>query len=216
MVSHYPGAVGIPLFSYLYHEYAIGYGGDSASLSARNDRWLVRSHAMNLVTGRTPGAAIWSSTASIFNVHPDQIAVIHNHCQLLKTRAEEFLMLGKMLHPLELAVPDLVMQVPVQKAGTWEQEDVPTPAILTSSWQSSQGRIGHLFLNISETIQPLQVNLDTRIASDGRFYDAEIYRSTQDASFKPLWQEVQLPAGFAAELTPLEVVFVELRSHDGP
>ena len=90
------------------------------------------------------------------------------------------LMLGKMLHPLELAVPDLVMQVPVQKAGTWEQEDVPTPAILTSSWQSSQGRIGHLFLNISETIQPLQVDLDTRIASDGRFYDAEIYRSTQD------------------------------------
>ncbi len=83
----YPGAVGIPLFAYLYHEYAIGYGGDSASLSERNDRWLVRSHAMNLVTGRTPGAAIWSSTASASAAHPDQIAVIRNHCQLLKTRA---------------------------------------------------------------------------------------------------------------------------------
>ena len=57
----YPGAIGIPLFSYLYHEFAVGYGGDSAGLSRDNSRWNVRCHAMNLVAGRTPGGAIWSA-----------------------------------------------------------------------------------------------------------------------------------------------------------
>ena len=71
------------------------------------------------------------------------------------------------------------MHIPVQKAGQWELQDVPTPAILTSSWQSSNGRVGHLFVNISETTQPLHVSLDTRTVADGGRYDAEIYRSTQ-------------------------------------
>ena len=147
----YPGAVGIPLFSYLYHEYANGYGGDSAGLSKQNERWNVRCHAMNLVAGRTPGGSIWSSQQSMFEAHPDQIAVIRNHCRLLKTRAKEFLMLGKMLHPCELTVPALPIGIAVQKDGKWEKEDLLTPAILTSSWQSPAGKTGHLFVNIAET-----------------------------------------------------------------
>ncbi len=63
----YPGAIGIPLFSYLYHEFAEGYGGDSASLSKDNSRWNVRSHAMNLVAGRTPGGSIWSAHQNMYN-----------------------------------------------------------------------------------------------------------------------------------------------------
>ncbi|MCX6898664.1 MAG: DUF6259 domain-containing protein [Verrucomicrobia bacterium] len=206
-----PGAVGIPLFSYLYHEFASGYGGDSASLSKENSRWNVRCHAMNLIAGRTPGGSIWSSHQSMFEAHPDQIAMIRNHCRLLKTRAKEFLMLGKMLHPYELAVPKLVIGVPAQRGGKWVREDLPTPAILTSSWQSPSGRIGHLFVNISETRQPLKVSLDTRNAPAAKSCDAEIYRSTACKSFTPLWQNVQAPKEFAAELEPMEAVFIELR-----
>ena len=40
----YPGAVGIPLFDYLYHEFAIGYGGDSAGLSKDNMGFLRSTH----------------------------------------------------------------------------------------------------------------------------------------------------------------------------
>ena len=119
---------------------------------------------MNLVAGRTPGGAIWSSHQSMFEAHPDQIAMIRNHCRLLKTRAKEFLMLGKMLHPYELDVPKLSIGVAVQKGSTWEKEDLPTPAILTSSWQSPSGKIGHLFVNIAEKRQMLTVALDTRNA----------------------------------------------------
>ncbi len=206
----YPGATGIPLFSYLYHEFASGYGGDSASLSKDNSRWNVRCHAMNLVAGRTPGGAIWSSHQNMFDAHPDQIAMIRNHCRLLKTRAKDFLMLGTMLHPYELAVPQVAIGIPVQKDGRWVHEDVPTPAILTSSWQSPDGRVGHLFLNIAETRQPLKVNLDASNAPARPSYDAQIYRSTQGETFRPLWQNQHVPHEFAAELEPLEVVFVDL------
>jgi hypothetical protein len=207
----YPGAVGIPLFSYLYHEYAAGYGGDSAGLSKHNDRWLVRCHAMNLVAGRTPGAAIWSSHQNMFEAHPDQIAMLRNHSRLLRTPAQELLMLGTMLHPYELAVPKLAVGVSVQHGGKWVKEDLPTPAILTSSWQSSAGKIGHLFVNIAEDKQTLRVSVDTRNTPGGKAYDVELYRSTAGASFRPLWQRVQVPKEFVAELAPGEIVFLSLQ-----
>jgi len=206
----YPGASGIPLFSYLYHEFAAGYGGDSAGLSKKNSRWNVRCHAMNLIAGRTPGGAIWSAHQNIFDAHPDQIAMIRKHCPLLKTGAKDFLMLGTMLHPYEPAVPQVAIGIPVQRDGKWVREDVATPAILTSSWQSPDGRIGHLFVNIAETRQPLEVNLDTRNAPAEESCDARIYRSTQGETFRPLWQNQHVPQEFTAELEPMEVVFVEL------
>ncbi len=208
----YPGAAGIPLFSYLYHEYAIGYGGDSAGLSAANSRWNVCCHALNLVAGRTPGGAVWSSPQSMFDAHPDQIAMIRNHCRLLKTPAADFLMLGKMLHPYELTVPRADVAISVNRGAEWVKESVPTPAILTSSWQLPDGRIGHLFVNIAETPQPLDVNLDTRNAPAGSSYDAQVWRSTEDKAFQPLWRGRCLPVSYTVELKPGEVVFVELRS----
>jgi hypothetical protein len=151
----------------------------------------------------------------MFDAHPDQIAMIRNHCRLLKTRAKECLMLGKMLHPFELAAPTVTIGVPAQRDGKWVREDLPTPAILTSSWQSPSGRIGHLFVNIAETRQPLKVNLDTRNAPAAKSYAAEIWRSTAGESFKLLWQNVQVPKEFAAELEPTEAVFIELRKDQG-
>lgn len=208
-----PGAVGIPLFSYLYHEYAIGYGGDSAGLSSHDSRWLIRAHAMNLVTGRTPGGAIWSSHRSMFDAHPDQVSLIRSHCRLLKTRARDFLMLGRMLHPYELDVPKLAIRAPGRsgKAG-----EVATPAVLTSSWRSPAGAIGHLFVNISKATQPIKVALDARNAPAPKVCDAAIYRSTAGGSFKPLRRSAPPGQQLDAELAPLEVVFVELRAAGGP
>jgi hypothetical protein len=115
-----------------------------------------------------------------------------------------------MLHPYELAVPQVAIGIPVQRDGKWVREDLPTPFILTSSWQSPDGRIGHLFVNIAETGQPLKVNLDTRNAPAEKSYDARIHRSTQGETFRPLWQNRNVPQDFTAKLESLEVVFVEL------
>ncbi len=123
-------------------------------------------------------------------------------------------MTGTMLHPCELDVPRLRIDIPVERAGKGVRESLPTPAILTSSWRSPGGRVGHLFVNISESTQPLKVGLDTRSTPCGTSYDADIYRSTEGDSFQPLWHTVKLPKAFSAELAPLEVVFVELRAGD--
>ncbi|MDD4266843.1 MAG: DUF6259 domain-containing protein [Pirellulales bacterium] len=204
----YPGAVGIPLFSYLYHEFAVGYGGDSAGLSAGDSRWNVRCHAMNLAAGRTPGGAVWSAPQNMLDAHPDQIAMIRSHCRLLKTRAKDFLMLGTMLHPYELTVPQVEVAISVRRGDQWVSESMPTPAILTSSWQSPDERIGHLFVNVAETPQPLSVDLDTRNAPAGASYDGQVWRSTDDGGFRPLWHGQRLPMDFSTELKPGEVVFV--------
>ena len=206
----YPGAVGIPLFSYLYHEFALGYGGDSAGLSPANSRWNVRCHAMNLIAGRTPGGSVWSSPQNAIDAHPDQIAMIRSHCRLLKTRAKDFLMLGTMLHPLDLTASQIEVAVSVRRADQWVKEPVPTPAILTSSWQSPDGRIGHLFVNVAETAQPLKVDLDTRNSPLGVSYDAELWRSGDDVGFQPLWHGQRLPKSVSTELKPGEVAFIEL------
>ena len=206
----YPGAVGIPLFSYLYHAFAIGYGGDSAGLSPGDSRWNVRCHAMNLVAGRTPGGAVWSAPQNMLDAHPDQIAMIRSHCRLLKTRAKDFLMLGTMLHPYELTAPQVEVAISVRRGDEWVREPVPTPAILTSSWQSPDERIGHLFVNVAETPQPLNVDLDTRNTPVGASYDGQVWQSSDDDGFRPLWHGQRLPMNFSTELKPGEVVFVEL------
>ncbi len=206
----YPGAVGIPLFSYLYHEYAIGYGGDSAGVSKANDRRLLRAHAINLVTGRTPGVAIWSAHQAVSEAHPDQIQLLRSHCRLLKTRAKDFLMLGRMLHPYELDVPRLTFNFSTHDRQSPPQP-VEDPAVLTSSWQSPSGGVGHLFVNLSETKQPLKVSLDTRNAPGWPSADVEVSTSQDGSALRPLWKAVRLPKEYSRELQPLEVVFVELR-----
>lgn len=206
----YSGAVGIPLFSYLYHEYAIGYGGDSAPLTPHDNRVAVRAHAMNLVAGRTPGGSVWSNQAAMFNAHRDQVAMLRAHSRLLRTRAGELLMLGRMLHPLELDATNLSLGIPVRVGDKWETQELVTPAVLTSSWQSPTGAIGHLFVNISDVAQPVKVDLDARNVASPALCNAAICRPQSNDGFQPLWKEVSVPKEFAIELAPLEVVFVEL------
>ena len=211
----YRGAVGIPLFCYLYHEYAIGYGGDSAGLSAHNSRHNVRAHAINLVTGRTPGGAIWSSQQSARDAHPDQITVLHNHCRLLKTRAGQFLMLGKMLHPLELDVPKITLHWGTGRGQGDKANVTEDPAVLTSSWQSPSGAVGHVLVNISEKPQAVSFPLDTRNAPGWPSCDVSLYSSREAAGLHPLWKQTELPRQFSRELQPLEVVFVEISQAAG-
>jgi hypothetical protein len=202
-----PGSVAIPLFSYLYHEYAMGYGGDSAGLSRNKNPWLVRCHAMNLVAGRTPGAAVWGQQPSALDAHADQVAMLRTHSRLLATRARDFLILGKMLHPWELDVP----QIRYTLHSDGAKHEIERPAVLTSSWQAPDGRVGHLFVNVSDARQPLNVPLDARNAPAPARCRVEIYRSTSGAGFARLGDNLALPHPWTTELAPLEAVFVEIR-----
>lgn len=203
----YPGAAAIPLFSYLYHEYAIGYGGDSAGLSRGKNPWLVRCHAMNLATGRTPGAAVWSSHQNALDAHPDQTAMLRNHCRLLRSRAGEYLLLGTMLHPYELDVP--MLRYDLDADG--KKYELERPAVLTSSWLSPAGHVGHVFVNVSDVKQTVAVGLDTRNVAPPDRCDADIYRSSSVRDFEQLQRNAASPLAFRSELAPGEVVFIEIR-----
>ena len=205
-----PGAVGSPLFSYLYHEYAIGYGGDSARIGKHDDPWMVRMHAVNMVTGRTPGVAVWSYPQQLFESHPDPLAVIRHHCELLKTSAKDCLMLGRMLHPYELDVPPLTYKIWTGKGKNRKRCEFVDKTVLTSSWQAPDGAIGHLFVNISREKQTVRVPIGTRNAPSLDSADVRVY-SSSTSKFAPLWQGVTLPKEWVRGLEPLEVVFVELR-----
>ncbi|MDX9980529.1 MAG: DUF6259 domain-containing protein [Lentisphaeria bacterium] len=206
-----PGVVGIPLFTYLYHEYAIGYGGDNAQIGPRNEVWNTRCHAVNLVSGKTPGVSVWSSPSQLFESHPAPLAMIRHHCQLFKTRAVEHLMLGTMLHPLVPEVPMQNYRVWTTTGGTGRAEDFAEPAILTSSWQAPDGSIGHLFVNPTMVPQNLNVEIDTRNRPAAGPCNVAVYTS-ETAAFAPLWQQVRLPQPYTAELPPQGVVFLLVES----
>ena len=206
-----PGARSIPLFTYLYHEYAIAYGGEGPGASAKKNPVTVRDMAVNLVTGKTPAVSVWSNQKAMAEAHEDQIRMLRNHMALLKTEAQRFLVLGRMLHPLDVAVPALTLNMPVNRSGAWKAEPFMEPSVLTSSWQSPEGLVGHCFVNISERKQTLSLSLDTRGAADWAKADIHVYRGSPMAG-SALCRSAALPYPLTLEVEPLEAAFFVLRS----
>jgi hypothetical protein len=208
----YRGAVGIPLFSYLYHDYAVCYGGDSVNIGPGGIPivpWWVRHHAVNLVTGTTPGAATWFYPEQLAHADPRIIALLREHRRLLEAGAEPYLMEGRMLHPFEIDSPMLTYSG--ADRGTPGQPDFQESAILTSSWQAADGTVGHLFVNLALVSQPLGVDLDTRNAPGFDPCDVSAYRSQSGGRLEPLWESVTLPQLFSTTIGPDEIVFLQVR-----
>jgi hypothetical protein len=207
-----PGAVGIALFSYLYHEYAIGYGGDSCPISTRKDPWNTRCHAVNLITGRTPGISVWGSQSVVENCDPDPLTIVREHTHLLQRGGKDFLMLGKMLHPLVLKVPDYTYKISVQDSKGWHQEPFTEQAVLTSSWESADGRIAHVFVNPTPEAQALVVNLPTDLPRRGSASTVQLYSSADGEQFGDVPFTKGQPYRLERQIAPLEVLCVVLRS----
>jgi len=207
-----PGARGIPLFSYLYHEYIICYGGEGVSVSKDKSQKLVRDHAVNLVTGKTPGVSVWGNQKAIFEIHTDQLAMLRNHSRLLKTEAQKFLMLGKMLHPLDFNVPSVDLRIARRGArDRREPEPFLQNAVLTSSWQSPEGLTGHCLVNITDEKQQVDLQLDTRNAPGWPKADIDLYRAGNYQECENLFKGTTLPKNYLMELAPLEAVFIVMR-----
>lgn len=205
-----PGAHSIPLFTYLYHEYAIAYGGEGPGASATKNPATVRDLAVNLVTGKTPAVSVWSSQKVMSEAHADQIKMLRNHMGLLKTEAQHFLILGRMLHPLVFTVPSIELKIAAKSAKGWHSEPFAERAVLTSSWQSPEGTVGHCFVNITDQKQTLNLALDARGADDWAKADMDLY-AAESATCQSLYRRVALPQQHTLELGPLDAVFIVVR-----
>jgi len=136
--------------------------------------------------------------------------MLRNHMTLLKTEAQRFLMWGRMLHSLEFDVPMVTFQIPAQRGEKWVNEPFVERAVLTSSWQSPEGDIGHCLVNITDTNQTVRLQLDTRNAPARAKADVALYRAGS-AACQPLFRGVALPLSYTVELEPLEAAFFVLR-----
>jgi hypothetical protein len=139
---------------------------------------------VNLVTGKTPGAATWMFPDQLFNSDPRPIRMIRNHRRLLAAGAGRYLMEGRMLHPFQLSSPVLSYALTHYDSGKPEPFQFTESAVLTSSWQ----------------------------APGAGLCDVSLYRSEADVQFHPIWKAVTLPKRFSIMLEPDEVLFLELRS----
>lgn len=202
-----PNQRGIPLFTYLYHEYAIAYG-DGTRIGPHDEAWNTRCQAVNLVTGKSPGIAVWSGPGLVATSHPAPLAMARNHCRLLKTEAGRFLMLGAMLHPYELSVPEITYCLQTRQGP----KNFSEPSVLTSSWRVPDGSVGHLFVNLAENPQTISLDLDGRGTQPPGKYMVRTYHSAADNGFTDLWRNADLPRPFSATLPSRELVFVEIQA----
>ena len=208
-----PGARGIPLFTYLYHEYAIAYGGEGPGVSASPNPNTVRAFAVNLVSGKTPAVSVWSNQKAMAEAQADQIEMLANHVSLLQTEAQRFLILGRMLHPLVFDAPEITLKIPAKRNGAWKTEPFVERAVLTSSWQSPEGIVGHCFVNITTQKVSVAAAFDARAAVDWGAADADLYRADGAGTpvRQPLFRGAALPHRCGLEIAPLEAAFVVMR-----
>jgi hypothetical protein len=199
-----PGARGIPLFTYLYHEYAITYGGEGPHAGPSKSPTINRELAVNLVTGKTPAVSVWNNQKAMAKAHPDQIRMLRNHQGLLATEAKQYLMLGRMLHPLAFAAETVSLKIGKSPTPFIEQ------AVMTSSWQSPDGNVGHCFVNITDKPQRVSLSLDARGAAAWPKADIDLIRA-DPTTRDPLTRGAKLPHAYALELAPLEAAFIVLR-----
>ena len=201
-----PGLRRVPLFTYLYHEYVLGYGGDSAGVSANPSDAYVLQQALNLVCGKTPGIAVWGSLVEPSEIHPDQLRMLKAHTNLLHTAAREYLLMGRMIHPLRFDAPTVAVKV-------WEKATNKTfamefPGVLHSGWALPNGNRGYVFANISHS----EATVNTEVpetGEGGRPVTITAY-STDKGPLAPLAANEPLPKKISFTLKPQEAFFVEI------
>jgi hypothetical protein len=159
------GSYGVPLFSYLYHEYALGYGGDSAPLLTADDpsvpgfspdnvRVAVYDQAMNLITGRMPAAARWAGAVPFEKADPTLRTFMKDAAALLRSDAGRYVLLGRII--------DLEKQDPMQQAMSFQTSggtlEFQAEKVLARGFELKDGTVGLLYINVTETNLTARLN----------------------------------------------------------
>jgi hypothetical protein len=148
----------VPLYAYLYHEYINNFMGNQNptqmvfDFERSPDNLLYRlAYAFNAgdmttVVIRDDGQITWSWGAdwSIPLPNQDHITAFIRESNAWRTgAAKSFLYCGKMLKPFP------VMFAPEQQLRMLDGRELVVPYVLTSRWQSADGRLGQMVINYS-------------------------------------------------------------------
>jgi hypothetical protein len=196
------GAVSVPLFSYLYHDYIVGYAGwCDQGFSPIADVRIGLARAF--LFGMQPGVRIGRDP---FPPEPDAsstaVRILRDVAHLMERKAE-YLLLGRMLPAPNvegappLAVPD------------WAKERRPLPvewpAVQATAWRSAAGNVCYAIANLTD--QPQSVVLTAEANGMGT-QPVRIARIDPDGRAL-LRESAALPAAVALELLPWAICCVE-------
>lgn len=152
------GVRGVPLFTYVYHDYLLGYGGDSAGISDRPSAQNIYSAAANLINGKIPAAAVWTRYLDPARVERAQLELLAESGALFRGPARDFLLFGERLPTPARAGPEVTVPVWIQAAN--KSEPYRFPSVLESAWRLPDGRTGRVLVNIGTS--PVEVGWPAR------------------------------------------------------
>lgn len=150
--SSTPGC--IPLAQYLYHDRIPAIFGWVTA----NSRGIWELAAM-LVYGQIPSLAFWNSTAQPPDgMAPDGLALLQDYYGAMQTHARDFLLLGRMRHPL---IPDTPMVkkdlAPTKGRKHGNPQTISFPLIIQSAWDDGRGNVGLFAVNTGRQEASVQV-----------------------------------------------------------
>jgi hypothetical protein len=142
LVFHRPYMIGtVPLFDYLYHEYALCYGGDVRIGLCHPESALIK-HAYCFAFGLQNLVGVGEPEYD-FEVNPGYpvLTLLRNICQAQRTFANEYAVFGQMQRPTALEVRKDTIDL-YRYPGT-----VEIPRVVHAVWRSPGGKTGYLLVN---------------------------------------------------------------------
>jgi hypothetical protein len=187
-----------PLYSFLYHEYANGFGG--CFTNRVNDEGLRLSVARALVAGyivnytlRDKGQIEYDWDQSWTRAVPDQAAIIDWTKRITNFRAEiarDYLVYGHMLRPWT------VRGVTERDFG-WGKERL----VQSATWQAQDGRTGVVLANYANLPESPRVELEGRGTK----------RLTMNLDGQKTERDVELPNAIDVQMQPRSLCLIELK-----
>lgn len=147
-----PMAEAVPLFMYLYHDYLAGW---ASHVPAWWDGHPHRSIAKAFAAGCMPGMLHGHLYSPRIRWAPSCREMFMKCCRLYRDGGVPFLLYGRMLNPLPIAVPTKVIQVRRKKKKA--KQPLSVPAFYHSVWQAPDGRRAVAFFNPEETAHTVRL-----------------------------------------------------------
>ena len=204
--------VGVPVYNYLYHEYALGDGGDYETGVCHPEQELIKI-AKCLTDGISFAACIGKSEFDLAMepLHPT-MELLPNVCRAQRTYANEYLVLGQMLKPVEAEVnwvlTDRLYDVgpggPKGASGQYKDNHIRVPCVMHSVWKSREGKIGYVLVNWTGSSQNVVLSL---IRSEGRRHGRETLYYVSDTCRREL--ALEHPERVAVSVLARSVTLIE-------
>ena len=211
----------IPLFSAVYHEYILTFAepvplAEPASLYPlgldlrRMHTALVRDLSSAFVLGKIPAGEI---PEKMQDANPQLLDLFRRVAQAVNTYAHDYVILGEMLRPPALQVPqvrfDWLDLDLTTGQGQWRQ--MSSPAVLAGAWQAPSGHIGYALANITDRAQTFDLPLRAE-----QVPGPYLVYAVQDGQYAILHEGDTLPAKVRLTLEPRGIALVAVVAAGSP